>query len=68
MINRKEVFEKYDGRCAYCGKELTEETMWIDHIISNSRREEFGLTKEEFHHPDNINPSCRYCNVIKRQH
>ena len=31
MINRKEVLEKYNGHCAYCGKEITLKEMQVDH-------------------------------------
>lgn len=31
---RQQIFEKYNGHCAYCGCELTMKTMQVDHIYS----------------------------------
>lgn len=37
-MNRKRirelVYQKYDGHCAYCGREIAMEDMQVDHIIS----------------------------------
>ena len=30
---RKHIFESWDWKCAYCGKELTPDTATIDHIL-----------------------------------
>ena len=30
---RKKVYEKYNGHCAYCGCEITLEVMQVDHLI-----------------------------------
>lgn len=57
IINRVEIHEKYNGHCAYCGKEITIKEMQIDHI----QPKEHGGT-EDF---DNLNPSCRACNFYK---
>ncbi len=29
-IDRKSVYEKFDGRCAYCGREITIKQMQVD--------------------------------------
>ena len=29
---RQKIYDKYNGHCAYCGKELTFEQMQVDHI------------------------------------
>ena len=57
MQNKRNiVFQKYDGRCAYCGIELNKG--WhIDHIIPKI----YGGTNDL----DNLNPSCKYCNNYK---
>jgi len=72
MINREQVYKKYDGHCAYCGKELKFKDMQVDHQIalSNIRptgRDIFG----KLIYPDkdnilNLMPSCRMCNHYKR--
>jgi 5-methylcytosine-specific restriction endonuclease McrA len=33
MTTRRLVYDKYGGRCAYCGKELRFEDMQVDHIV-----------------------------------
>ena len=58
MINRIEIFNKYNGHCAYCGKEIEIKDMQVDHIISKHN----GGTDDV----ENLNPSCRRCNHYKR--
>ncbi len=61
-IERKQVYEKYDGRCAYCGNLIEYKDMQVDHIIP--KRSYYN-----FESPDdigNLNPSCRRCNHYKR--
>jgi len=57
-IDRKKVFEKYNGHCAYCGIELDLCNMQVDHIKSQRGYGEF----DEF---ENLNPSCPICNGWK---
>ncbi len=56
MSDRKFIYFKYKGRCAYCGTELVEGWQ-IDHIVPKSR----GGTNDII----NLNPSCRACNNYK---
>lgn len=58
MIDRKLVYKKYDGKCAYCGLSITEKEMQVDHIIPKARG-----GNDDF---ENLNPSCRLCNHYKR--
>lgn len=55
---RKIVYQKYGGRCAYCGCELEYKDMQVDHIISvywhNGGNE-----------IENLMPTCRMCNFYK---
>ena len=57
-MNREEIYKKYNGRCAYCGKEIKYKDMQVDHIqpLRNG-----GADTEE-----NKNPACRRCNHYKR--
>lgn len=65
---REEVFRKYDGHCAYCGKELTTKDFQVDHLIP-VQRERFGkYTSEELETFKNYMPACRRCNHYKRAH
>lgn len=53
---RQQVYNKYGGRCAYCGKEIEFKDMQVDHIFP----QRMGGTE--------FNPSCRRCNHYKRVH
>lgn len=55
---RRAVYEKCDGHCAYCGKEISYEEMQVDHVDSHYRHQ----GKDEI---DNYLPSCRDCNGLK---
>ena len=52
-----DILKKYDYKCAYCGKDLSNLLAQRDHIIPVSKGG--GNTKE------NIVPSCRSCNSKK---
>lgn len=54
---RKIMYEKYDGRCAYCGCKVTFRGMQIDHIVPLARG---GLDELS-----NMTPACRSCNHYK---
>ncbi len=63
---RQLVFEKYDGRCAYCGCVLT--PGWhIDHLKPKRRKK---YKKDECRYPqreciENYMPACASCNINK---
>lgn len=69
MTTRRLVYDKYGGRCAYCGKELRFEDMQVDHIVPVWRgRDHETLSKMVAIGDDsveNLNPSCRACNFRK---
>lgn len=54
---REQVFAKYDGHCAYCGKELKYPDMQVDHIYP-----QYLGGKDDI---ENYNPACRMCNLRK---
>lgn len=58
MIHRTEVYQKYNGHCAYCGKKIEIAEMQVDHIKAKRN----GGTNDI----ENLNPSCRSCNHYKR--
>lgn len=65
---RLQVYDKYDGHCAYCGKEISYKEMQLDHLIPR-QRERFGkYTEEEIECFENYMPACRRCNHYKRAH
>jgi hypothetical protein len=72
--DRQIIFEKYDGRCAYCGCEL--QKGWHIDEVEPCRREYAwdrdkmktvftGYTHPERLHIDNQNPACASCNINK---
>lgn len=78
MINRKDVYNKYNGRCGYCGSEINIKDMQVDHIIPKRNylshiKSKFNippflshLTEHDMDHIDNLMPSCRVCNNWKK--
>lgn len=55
---RFDVYDKYNGRCAYCGHKIAFKDMQVDHIVPQRLGGENSLS--------NYNPACRLCNHYKR--
>ncbi len=55
---RKEVFLKFNGRCAYCGCQIDYKHMRVDHVVSHM----LNKGTDEF---SNYYPSCKDCNHFK---
>ncbi len=68
---REKIYRKYDGHCAYCGKEITYKEMQVDHIKPIFRgwsAETKGRLPKDLLGGDsveNYNPSCHACNFRK---
>lgn len=74
---RELVYEKLDGRCAYCGESIHLKQMQVDHIIPRFNFELYitsgkhvppfltHLTLDDVNHIDNLHPACRVCNNYK---
>ena len=74
------VYDKLEGRCAYCGEEITYNEMQVDHIIPKEFfiwhiKNKFKvpkflkhLTESDVNHIDNLFPACRVCNKWKAAH
>ena len=60
-IDRMKVYEKYDGCCAYCGKDIEFKDMQVDHLQPKGSYKNPGTDDYE-----NLMPSCRRCNHYKR--
>lgn len=54
---RQQVYDKYGGHCAYCGKKIAYKDMQVDHV---KPRHLGGADNIE-----NLTPSCRACNYRK---
>lgn len=63
---RFQVYNKYGGHCAYCGKKIEYKDMQVDHIIP--QRMLYGMDRQHVDNIENLNPSCRRCNHYKRAH
>ena len=72
---RGEVFDKCNGRCAYCGVELPAQGWHVDHVISQSQYSERhgalivdGRLFTDYGVDDiqNLLPACRRCNLWKK--
>jgi hypothetical protein len=55
---RHMVWLKQNGHCAYCGCELPEKEMQVDHIVSHMKNK----GKDDL---ENYQPSCAVCNRVK---
>lgn len=62
---RKNIFEKYGGRCAYCGEYITLKTMEVDHIIPLHLGRMNLISPKRLEEMDNKNPACKPCNRWK---
>ena len=54
---RQAVYDKMEGHCAYCGCEISLQTMRVDHIVP--------LRKGGPDTMDHMWPACRSCNHYK---
>lgn len=74
--DRKKVYDKFGGKCAYCGCELNGKFQ-VDHVIPQSLFTFFignkhkvptflsHLTLGQVNHIDNLFPACCSCNNYK---
>lgn len=58
---REQVHQKYNGHCAYCGREISLSEMQVDHFFPK-----YGEQGSD--DIANMMPSCRMCNHYKRAH
>lgn len=63
---RQEVYNKYDGHCAYCGKSIEYKDMQVDHLIPQMMLKHHWQKEDIVENINNYMPSCRRCNSYKR--
>ena len=60
---REAVYKKYDGHCAYCGREIEYKDMQVDHFLPLRA---WGIEDAGTDDLSNLMPACRTCNHYKR--
>ena len=60
---RQAVYEKFGGRCAYCGRKIEYRDMQVDHFLPLRA---WGIDDAGSDDFTNLMPSCRMCNHYKR--
>ena len=74
-IDRKAVYDKFNGHCAYCGNPIHFEAFQVDHIVpkhlghfykSITMKNHVNGKGENVDSLENLFPSCRRCNHYKR--
>ena len=60
---RQAVYEKYGGRCAYCGRKIEHKDMQVDHFLPLRA---WCIEDAGTDDISNLMPSCRMCNHYKR--
>ena len=75
MINKKTrelVYNKCNGKCAYCGEDIQYKDMQVDHKVSQFhyrlKKHKKYTDNEDKDNIDNLLPSCRVCNKWKSSH
>ena len=61
---RQIIFNKYDGKCAYCGVDL-KKGWHVDELLPIRRNPDGSCLLPERIHIDNQMPSCPSCNISK---
>ncbi|MFA6090028.1 MAG: HNH endonuclease signature motif containing protein [Candidatus Woesearchaeota archaeon] len=62
MIDRQKVYEKYSGRCSYCGDPVEFKKMTVDHLYPQLLKDKTEIDIDCF---ENLMPSCKSCNSLK---
>lgn len=60
---REAVYKKYDGHCAYCGREIEYKDMQVDHFLPLRA---WCIEDAGTDDLSNLMPACRTCNHYKR--
>lgn len=64
---REKIHLKFEGRCAYCGREISISEMQVDHYYPQCKaRFYLRRFKIDVHAETNLMPTCRRCNHYKR--
>ena len=61
-FKRAKLLKKYGDKCAFCGRDLTPQTVTIDHFFPKSKLKAGDKLKNSM---ENLVPACRVCNALK---
>jgi len=67
-INRQLVYGKFNGKCAYCGKDIGYHEMQVDHLIPKAHKLQSCDNITDHNDFANLMPSCSSCNHYKRSY
>ena len=63
---RQQIYDMFNGHCAYCGCEITLQQMQIDHKdCVDIYAEIYDAEGKDINSIDNLLPACRSCNHYK---
>ena len=63
---RQQIYDMFNGHCAYCGCEITLQQMQVDHIdCVDIYAGIYDADGKDINCIDNLYPSCRSCNHYK---
>jgi len=62
---RKTIYDKCGGHCAYCGREITIRQMQADHVIPMEFYDSYKSLGTDIDDVWNMLPTCRSCNNYK---
>jgi 5-methylcytosine-specific restriction endonuclease McrA len=65
LAERKAVYDKTGGHCAYCGAEITMKQMQADHVIPMEFYDAYKAIGKDIDDIGNMLPACRSCNNYK---
>lgn len=64
---RERTYQKFGGRCAYCGNNIEYKNMQVDHYLPQCKEKYYRKRcKKDVHAEENLMPACRRCNHYKR--
>lgn len=64
---RERIHQKFNGRCAYCGRMIEYKQMQVDHYYPQCKARFYARRfKIDVHAEENLMPTCRRCNHYKR--
>ncbi|NTS41142.1 HNH endonuclease [Flavisolibacter sp. BT320] len=64
---RERVYNRFGGRCAYCGNHIEYKSMQVDHYLPQCKERFYANRfKKDVHAEANLMPACRRCNHYKR--